>query len=74
MRESLLEVPRRGKGILDRPLGEGFSIQGVIDEVEKHYLSRALDEAHGNRTKAAVMVGLPSYQTLNNWLRRHGLG
>jgi DNA-binding NtrC family response regulator len=73
MRESLLDVPRRGKGVLDRPLGEGFSIQGVIDEVAKHYLSRALDEAHGNLTKAAALVGLPSYQTLNNWRRRHRL-
>ena len=30
-----------------------------------------MDEAHGNKTKAAELVGLPSYQTLTNWLARY---
>jgi transcriptional regulator with PAS, ATPase and Fis domain len=36
-------------------------------------LRRALDEAHGNKTEAAKLVGLPSYQTLTNWLNRYGV-
>jgi DNA-binding protein Fis len=39
--------------------------------VARHYLARAMDEARGNKTKAAGLVGLPSYQTLTNWLTRY---
>jgi len=62
-------------GILGRPLGgdASVSLPSLIDEVERHYLQRAMVEAHGNKKKAAEMLGLPSYQTLTNWLRRHGL-
>lgn len=28
-------------------------------------------DAHGNKTKAAELVGLPSYQTLSNWLEKY---
>jgi hypothetical protein len=41
-----------------------------LASVARHYLRRALDEAHGNKTEAAKLVGLPSYQTLSNWLQR----
>jgi DNA-binding protein Fis len=30
-----------------------------------------MDEAHGNKTKAADLVGLPSYQTLTSWLDKY---
>jgi DNA-binding protein Fis len=43
----------------------------VLREVAQHYLGRAMDEAHGNKTKAAELVGLASYQTLTNWLARY---
>lgn len=61
--------------ILGRPLGTDASVSlpSLIDEVERHYLQRAMLEAHGNKKKAAELLGLPSYQTLTNWLRRHGL-
>lgn len=26
----------------------------------------------GNKTQAAALLGLPSYQTLTNWLKKHG--
>lgn len=58
-------------GILDRPLGEGFQIQDVFGEVARHYLSRALEECHGNKTQAAKLVGLSNYQTFSNWMERY---
>lgn len=60
--------------ILSKSLGEGFDLRKVLDEVEVHYLKRAMSEAQGNRTKAARLLGLRNYQTLSNWLARHGLG
>jgi len=39
--------------------------------VARHYIERALVEANGNRTEAAKLVGLPSYQTFINWERKY---
>jgi len=57
--------------ILGRPLGGGLNLPELLKEVARHYLGRAMDEAMGNKTKAAELVGLPSYQTLTNWLSRY---
>jgi DNA-binding NtrC family response regulator len=57
--------------ILDRPLGGGLNLPELLKEIARHYLGRAMDEAHGNKTKAAELVGLSSYQTLTNWLSRY---
>jgi DNA-binding NtrC family response regulator len=59
--------------ILNKPLGEGLDLPKIISTVARHYLSRALEEARDNKTKAAALVGLPSYQTLTNWLKRYGV-
>ena len=73
-REALLPVTTPAQqGILGRPLGGGLNLQELLKEVARHYLGRAMDEAHGSKTKAAELVGLPSYQTLTNWLARYEL-
>lgn len=74
IQEALLPMP--GKNIpelLGRSLGEDFDLQQLMTELASHYLRRAMDEAHGNKTKAAELLGLPSYQTLTNWLKRYGI-
>lgn len=74
VREALLAVlrPRRSE-VLGRPLGQGLNLPDLLGEVARHYLERALDEARGNKTKAADLVGLASYQTFTNWLQRYGV-
>lgn len=73
-REALLPVGGGGDAhILGRPLGDGFELPQLLKSVASHYLGRAIDEAGGNKTKAANLVGLPSYQTLTNWLKRYDL-
>ncbi|MFN7913704.1 MAG: helix-turn-helix domain-containing protein [Vicinamibacterales bacterium] len=62
-----------GRDVLGRALGDGFSLPELLNEVAHHYLKRALAEANGNKSEAARIVGLPSYQTLSNWLARHGV-
>jgi len=59
--------------ILNRPLGQGLSLPVIIQTVTRHYIERALDQTHGNKTQAAELVGLPSYQTLTNWMKRYGI-
>jgi transcriptional regulator with PAS, ATPase and Fis domain len=72
VREALLPVASRARlEVLGRPLGSGLNLSELLEEVARHYLERAMDEAQGNKTKAAELVGLPSYQTLTNWLSRY---
>lgn len=74
-RDALLGQPARRASAdgLNQPLDKGFSLQGLLDRTAVHYLERALEESRGNKTQAAKLLGLPSYQTLTNWLRRYGL-
>lgn len=74
VKESLLpSVARQGSRILDKPLDDGLNLPSLLAEVARHYLARALDETGGNKTRAARLLGLPSYQTLTNWMRRYGV-
>jgi DNA-binding NtrC family response regulator len=72
VRDALLPVPgAQRRDVLGRPLGAGLNLQEILKEVAQHYLGRALDEAAGNKTRAAELVGVPSYQTLSNWLKKY---
>lgn len=76
MKDAILDLgPAQGKhdAILDRPIEEGVDLQGLIEEVARHYLSRALSAAHGNKAHATRILGLPNYQTLTNWMKRYGV-
>jgi transcriptional regulator with PAS, ATPase and Fis domain len=74
LREALLLLPASGDDdVLRRALTPGFNLAELLAEVARHYLYRALDQALGNRTLAADLLGLPSYQTLNNWLKKYGI-
>jgi len=74
IREALFPVVSQlSDQILGRTIGEGFSLQELMAEVARHYLSRAMSEAYKNKTKAAQMLNLPNYQTLSNWLKKYGL-
>ena len=72
VREELLTMPRDATvGLLGRPLGSGLELPKLVAELARHYLARALAEANGNKTRAAELIGLPSYQTLTNWAKRY---
>jgi DNA-binding NtrC family response regulator len=72
IREALIPAAvQPGQDVMGRPLGAGFNLSDLLKEVAGHYLGRAMDEARGNKTKAAELVGLPSYQTLTNWLAKY---
>ena len=63
-----------GDGLLDRPMGDGFSLQGLLDDIAGHYLKRAMDEAHGVKKGAADLLGFANYQTMTNWLKKKTRG
>lgn len=74
VRQCLLNGPTQTLSILERPLGNGFHLRSLLDDVAGHYLDRAMTESHGGKAKAAALLGFDNYQTLNNWLKRRGNG
>ena len=76
IRDALFPATARPESgaVLGKPLSGGLDLPGLIATVARHYLERALDEVHGNKTRAAQLVGLPSYQTFTNWMKRYGAG
>jgi transcriptional regulator with GAF, ATPase, and Fis domain len=68
----LQAAPSGDDTILNRDLGDGLDVRELISKVARHYLTRAMKEANGSKTIAARLVGLPSYQTLTNWLKTYG--
>ena len=66
-----VSLPPRSDTVLGRPLGNDLNLQTIISDVARHYLRRAMKESEGNKTEAARLVGLSSYQTLSNWLEKY---
>lgn len=67
-------VPVKGETVLGRPLEQPISLPDVMSDVARHYLERAMVQTHGNKSEAARLLGLGSYQTLTNWLQKYGAG
>jgi len=61
------------QSILNRSLELGLDLQQVMGEVAGHYIHKALKETGGNKTKAAKLLGLKNYQTLDNWMEKYGV-
>ena len=55
---------------LDRPLGDGFDLEEYLNEIQRHYLRRAMEDARGVKAQAARMLGMKNYQTLDAQLKR----
>ena len=75
VRAALLAGPVRGTagGVLDLPIGRGFEVEAIMSRVARHYLERALLESGANKSRAAELLGLGSYQTFTNWMKRYGV-
>lgn len=73
VQDALANAPARGNLALNQTLGNGFSLPDALANLARHYLERALAEAGGNKTRAAQLVGLASYQTLTNWMEKYGV-
>ncbi|UCF95606.1 MAG: sigma 54-interacting transcriptional regulator [Desulfobacterales bacterium] len=75
IREAMLPmVNPTNESLLHKPLGDGINLPKLMEKLAQHYLNRALTEANGNKTRAAELVGLPSYQTFSNWMNKYRVG
>jgi len=54
-------------------LGDGFDLTKHLEHIQRHYLQRAMAEAHGVKAEAARLLGIKNYQTLDGQLKRLGV-
>lgn len=66
-RQALLPVSTGSCSILDRPIGNGFSLQKLVGEVAAHYIARAEEESGGVMKRSSDLLGFNNYQTFANW-------
>ena len=57
----------------DVVLGDGFDIDEHLDDIRKVLLRRAMDQSHGVKARAAELLGMKHYQTLDAQLKRLGV-
>ena len=62
-----------GADILGRPIEGGVPLENLMAEVARHYIKRALEHTHKNKTRAAELLEIGSYQTLSNWIEKYGI-
>ena len=72
VREALsVSMAKKGESILDLPMDQPINLEAIMSKVARHYLVRAMAQTHANKTEAATLLGLGSYQTLTNWLKKY---
>jgi DNA-binding NtrC family response regulator len=72
--DAIAEVPGQPAADLrELPLGDGFSLERHLEEIQRHYLQRAMEEADGVKRRAAELLGYRHYQTLAAQLERLGI-
>lgn len=73
IRQSLFSRSPVKEGLMNKDISQGIDIQDVMGEVAKEYIRKALDYTGHNKTRAAQLLGLKNYQTLNNWMEKYGI-
>lgn len=56
---------------IDTELPPNFNLQKEMSIIAMTYINIAMARTNGNKTKAAKLLGLPSYQTLTNWIEKY---
>jgi DNA-binding NtrC family response regulator len=64
------EGDRLAAAILDRPISDEFDLEAYLNDIHRNYLRRAMEEAKGVKAKAARLLGMKNYQTLDAQLKR----
>ena len=73
MQQALFQIPGKEGDFAGRDISQGIDILKIIGEMTRQYISEALTKTNNNKTRAAELLGLKNYQTLNNWMEKYGI-
>lgn len=72
-REAIIEPPGKKTNILDIPLGNGFCLEKLLEEIERNYVKRAWEEGGGIQKRAQTLLGYRNPQNLTARLKKYSL-
>jgi transcriptional regulator with PAS, ATPase and Fis domain len=67
------QLPGNRLDSLEYPLGDGFDLEKHLNDIQRHYLRRAMEAARGVKAEASRLLGIAKYQTLDAQLKRLGV-
>ncbi len=70
---NIARVPEDASKVLERRLDENFDLTALLDEITRHYITRAGEQTDKNRSKAAILLGFNHYQTLSKRMKKLGI-
>lgn len=70
IKAAIADVPSKQGSNFEQELGDGFCLQTLLETVQREYLTRAMEQAEGVKTRAAELLGMASYQTLDAQMKR----
>lgn len=73
IQQSLFSIPEKTSNSESITLSQGVDLQQLIGDFSANYIRRALQVSGYNKTRAAQLLGLKNYQTLNNWMEKYGI-
>ncbi|WP_319548508.1 sigma 54-interacting transcriptional regulator [Desulfogranum marinum] len=71
IRQALFQMPEKEPSVLEKDVAQGIDIQSIMGDVARIYIRRTLEYTGHNKTRAAKLLGLKNYQTLNNWIEKY---
>lgn len=71
--QSLLSTGTKSEKIMDKNISQGIDINELIGKLTHHYVVQAMDLCNGSKTKAAALLGIKNYQTLDNWIKKYDI-
>lgn len=74
IKNALFKIPTSNTINGAKDISQGIDINNEISVLAKKYIQEALVKTGNNKTKAAELLGLKNYQTLNYWIEKYNLG
>lgn len=74
IKNALFNMPSNNVVNSQPDISQGIDINDEISKLTQYYIKEALAKTGNNKTKAAELLGLKNYQTLNNWIEKYKIG
>lgn len=73
LKDAMFTQVAGGGDIMSHDLTQAIDLNGIIGGIEEHYVRLAWQKSAGQKTKAADLLGIKSYQTFTDRLKKYGI-
>ncbi len=68
-----LNAQRKQSDVMGLDISQGIDLKGLLENIERHYVQQAWKKTNGAKKRAAKLLGISNYQTLDKRLEKYGL-